>query len=57
VVNEITRDSGVSFEDAVGDALTAASAEQAGATQLNFEDLNSGQIIAGVQIVSPLMTE
>jgi predicted nucleic acid-binding protein len=57
VVNEITRDSGVSFEDAVGDALTAASTEQAGATQLNFEDLNSGQIIAGVQIVSPLMTE
>jgi predicted nucleic acid-binding protein len=39
------------------DALILASAEQAGATQLYSEDLNSGQTIAGVKIVNPLVTE
>ena len=39
------------------DALIIASAEQAGAAQLYSEDLNSGQTIAGVKIVNPLMTE
>ena len=39
------------------DALILASAEQAGAAQLYSEDLNSGQTIAGVKIVNPLMTE
>jgi predicted nucleic acid-binding protein len=36
------------------DALIVASAEQAGATQLFSEDLNDGQLIAGVKIVNPL---
>jgi predicted nucleic acid-binding protein len=39
------------------DALILAAAEQAGASQLYSEDLNSGQIIAGVKIVNPLITE
>jgi len=36
------------------DALIVASAEQAGATELYSEDLNDGQIVAGVKIVNPL---
>ena len=36
------------------DALIVASAEQADATHLYSEDLNSGQSIAGVKIVNPL---
>jgi predicted nucleic acid-binding protein len=39
------------------DALILAAAEQAGASQLYSEDLNSGQTIAGVKIVNPLITE
>jgi predicted nucleic acid-binding protein len=39
------------------DALILASAEEAGAAQLYSEDLNSGQTIAGVKIVNPLVTE
>lgn len=38
------------------DALIVATAEQAGATQLLSEDLNSGQVIAGIQVVNPLLT-
>jgi predicted nucleic acid-binding protein len=37
------------------DALIVASAEQAGASQLYSEDLNAGQIVAGVKIVNPLV--
>jgi len=37
------------------DALIVASAEEADATQIYSEDLNAGQIIAGVQIVNPLL--
>lgn len=37
------------------DALIVASAEQAGALQLYSEDLNAGQVIAGVKIVNPLV--
>lgn len=37
------------------DALIIASAEEAGALQLYSEDLNAGQIIAGVKIVNPLV--
>jgi predicted nucleic acid-binding protein len=37
--------------------VRAEAAEQAGAAQLYSEDLNSGQTIAGVKIVNPLMTE
>jgi predicted nucleic acid-binding protein len=37
------------------DALIVASAEQADATHLYSEDLNSGQTIAGVKIVNPLV--
>jgi predicted nucleic acid-binding protein len=36
------------------DALIVASAEQAQATHVYSEDLNAGQIIAGVKIVNPL---
>jgi predicted nucleic acid-binding protein len=36
------------------DALIVASAEQVQATHLYSEDLNAGQIIAGVKIVNPL---
>jgi predicted nucleic acid-binding protein len=36
------------------DALIVAAAEQAGAVQLYTEDLNSGQIIAGITVVNPL---
>ena len=36
------------------DALIVASAEQDGAAKLYSEDLNSGQVIAGVKIVNPL---
>jgi len=37
------------------DALIVASAEQADATHLYSEDLNSGQTIVGVRIVNPLV--
>jgi predicted nucleic acid-binding protein len=37
------------------DALIVASAEEADATYVYSEDLNSGQIIAGVKVVNPLM--
>ena len=37
------------------DALIVASAEDAGATMLYSEDLNEGQMIAGVKIVNPLL--
>ncbi len=36
------------------DALIVASAEQAGAGELYTEDLNNGQVIAGVIVVNPL---
>jgi predicted nucleic acid-binding protein len=38
------------------DALIVACAEDAQATQLYSEDLNSGQSIAGVKIVNPLVS-
>jgi predicted nucleic acid-binding protein len=38
------------------DALIVAAAEQAGALRLYTEDLDVGQIIAGVRIVNPLVT-
>ena len=37
------------------DALIVASAEEAGATLLYSEELNAGQVIAGVRIVNPLL--
>ena len=37
------------------DALIVASAEEADATYVYSEDLNSGQIIAGVKVVNPLV--
>jgi len=37
------------------DALIVASAEQADATYLYSEDLNTGQTIAGIKIVNPLV--
>jgi predicted nucleic acid-binding protein len=37
------------------DALIFASAEQAGATQLYSEDLNSAQSIVGIKIINPLL--
>ncbi len=37
------------------DALILASAEQAGATVLYSEDLNTGQRIAGIRVVNPLL--
>lgn len=37
------------------DGLIVASAEQAGASHLYTEDLNSGQTIVGVKIVNPLV--
>ena len=39
------------------DALILAAAEQAGASQLYSEDLDSGQTIVGVKIVNPLVTK
>jgi predicted nucleic acid-binding protein len=36
------------------DALIVAAAEQSGAETLYSEDLNDGQVIAGVRIVNPL---
>jgi predicted nucleic acid-binding protein len=38
------------------DALIVASAEEAGATLLYSEDMNPGQVIAGVKVVNPLLT-
>lgn len=37
------------------DALIVAAAEQVEASQLYTEDLNAGQIIAGVEIINPLV--
>jgi predicted nucleic acid-binding protein len=37
------------------DALIVASAEQSGAAQLYTEDMNAGQMIAGILIVNPLI--
>lgn len=37
------------------DALIVAAAEQVGATQLLSEDLNAGQMIAGIKVVNPLV--
>lgn len=37
------------------DALIIASAEESGASMLYSEDLNTGQVIAGVKIVNPLL--
>lgn len=37
------------------DALIFASAEQASATQLYSEDLNTGQSIVGIKIINPLI--
>jgi predicted nucleic acid-binding protein len=39
------------------DALIVASAEQAQATQILGEDLNAGQLIAGIKIVNPLLQD
>jgi predicted nucleic acid-binding protein len=38
------------------DALVIASAEEAGATVLYSEDLNAGQLIAGVRILNPFVS-
>jgi predicted nucleic acid-binding protein len=37
------------------DGLIVASAEQVGATSIFSEDLNTGQVVAGIRIVSPLL--
>lgn len=37
------------------DAMIVASAEQAGAAELLTEDLNHGQVVAGVRIVNPFL--
>ncbi|MDP3000231.1 MAG: PIN domain-containing protein [Bryobacterales bacterium] len=37
------------------DALILAAAEQDGATELITEDLNHGQVIAGIRIVNPFL--
>jgi predicted nucleic acid-binding protein len=37
------------------DALIVASADQCGATRILSEDLNHGQIIAGIEIVNPFL--
>ena len=37
------------------DALIVASAEQDGAAHLYSEDLNNGQVIAGVKVINPLI--
>jgi len=39
------------------DALIVAAAEQVGAAQLLSEDLNDGQLIAGIRIVNPLLAD
>lgn len=48
------------IEDEAGigfwDALMVAAARKAGATRILSEDLNSGQIIAGVRIENPFST-
>jgi predicted nucleic acid-binding protein len=41
-------------EIAFWDALIVAAAEQSGAETLYSEDLNDGQVIAGVRVVNPL---
>jgi hypothetical protein len=51
---ESLRARSISFWDAL---ILAAAAEEAGAYQLYSEDLNTGQTIAGVKIVNPLMIE
>lgn len=47
---DIAEMAGISFWD----ALIVASAEEAGAEEILSEDLNDGQVIAGVRIVNPL---
>jgi predicted nucleic acid-binding protein len=37
------------------DALIVAAAEQVGAAEVLSEDLNNGQVIAGIRIVNPLL--
>lgn len=49
--SEISEVAQISFWD----AMIVAAAEQVGASQLYTEDLNAGQIIAGVKIVNPLV--
>jgi predicted nucleic acid-binding protein len=46
---ELSEASGIDFWD----ALIVASAEEAGAETLYSEDLNDGQLIAGVRVVNP----
>jgi predicted nucleic acid-binding protein len=46
---EVGEAAGIGFWD----ALIVASAEQAGAGILYSEDLNDGQVIAGVRVVNP----
>jgi len=48
--SEIAEQAQISFWD----GLIVASAEQAGASLLYTEDLNAGQIIAGIKIINPL---
>jgi predicted nucleic acid-binding protein len=47
---ELSEAAGIDFWD----ALIVAAAEQSGAETLYSEDLNDGQLIAGVRIVNPL---
>ncbi len=47
---ELSETAGIDFWD----ALIVAAAEQSGAETLYSEDLNDGQLIAGVRVVNPL---
>jgi predicted nucleic acid-binding protein len=47
---ELSETAGIDFRD----ALIAAAAAQSGAETLYSEDLNDGQLIAGVRVVNPL---
>ena len=47
---ELSEAAGIDFWD----ALIVAAAEQSGAETLYSEDLNDGQLIAGVRVVNPL---
>jgi predicted nucleic acid-binding protein len=38
------------------DAMIVASAEEAGASEIYTEDLNAGQLLAGILVVNPLTT-
>jgi predicted nucleic acid-binding protein len=48
---DITELAQISFRD----ALIVAAAEQIGAAEVLSEDLNNGQVIAGIRIVNPLL--